>query len=73
MYRKIICSLSVSILTLSSMAFSHESDFITYDWLIDCARKTSYTDHIPHFRRLFNKMKVRGLLECGCGYSIAIR
>jgi hypothetical protein len=54
---------------LSSMAIGYESDFITYDWLINCAQNTSYTDHIPHFRRLFNTIKVRGLLECGCGYS----
>lgn len=54
---------------LSSIACGEESDFITYDWLVDCAKKTAYTDHIPHFRRLFNTIKVRGLLECGCGYS----
>jgi hypothetical protein len=42
---------------------------INYDWLIQCAKGTSYTDHIPHFRRLFNTMKVRTFLECGCGFS----
>lgn len=46
-----------------------ESDYITYDWLISTAVQTSYTDHIPHWRRLFNSMKVRGFLECGCGFS----
>lgn len=46
-----------------------ESDYITYDWLLNSAQTTSYSDHIPHFRRLFNTMKVRGFLECGLGYS----
>lgn len=46
-----------------------ESDFITYEWLISKAVETSYTDHIPHWRKLFNNMKVRGFLECGCGFS----
>ncbi len=48
-----------------------ESNFITYDWLITKAIETSYTDHIPHWRRLFNTMKIRGFLECGCGFSTA--
>lgn len=69
MQNKFIRILCLGFLALTSMAFSNESDFITYDWLIDCAKKTSYTDHIPHFRRLFNTIKIRGLLECGCGYS----
>ena len=56
-------------LLLMSAIYSKEADFITYEWLIDVAQKTAYTDHIPHFRRLFNTTKVRGLLECGCGYS----
>jgi hypothetical protein len=48
---------------------AHAADFITYDWLVDLGYRTGYTDHIPHFRRLFNTIKVRGFLECGCGYS----
>jgi hypothetical protein len=51
------------------MVFGDESDFITYEWLLECGKNTSYTDHISHFRRLFNTMKVRGFLECGCGFS----
>lgn len=50
-------------------AVCNECDFITYDWLTSYAQQTRYTDHIPHFRRLFNTIKVRGFLECGCGYS----
>lgn len=69
MLKNFICTVCLGFLGLSSIAFNNESDFITYDWLIDCAKNTSYTDHIPHFRRLFNTMKIRGLLECGCGYS----
>ncbi|HSX04015.1 MAG TPA: hypothetical protein VLG76_04740 [Rhabdochlamydiaceae bacterium] len=59
----------LSFLFLVSSLHSKQADYITYDWLIDVAKKTAYTDHIPHFRKLFNTMKVRGLLECGCGYS----
>lgn len=44
---------------------------INYDFLMDVARESAYTDHIPHWRRLFNTMKVRGFLECGCGFSTA--
>lgn len=69
MLKQLICAITLGILSLTSAAFSNAPDFITYDWLIDCAENTSYTDHIPHFRRLFNTIKVRGLLECGCGYS----
>lgn len=49
--------------------FGYERDSITYDWLISAAKNEAYADHIPHFRRLFNTIKVRGFLECGCGYS----
>lgn len=54
---------------LFSVAFGKKSDYITFEWLIDVAKTTAYTDHIPHFRRLFNVMKVRGFIECGCGFS----
>jgi hypothetical protein len=45
------------------------SDFVTYEWLTEQAEQTAYTDHIPHWRRLFNSTKVRGFIECGCGFS----
>jgi len=60
-----------SFLAVFSSVRGYQSDFITYDWLTSQAEATGYTDHIPHWRRLFNTMKVRGLLECGCGYSTA--
>lgn len=56
---------------ITSNAYGFQSDYITYDWLTNVGKTTSYTDHIPHWRRLFNTMKVRGFLECGCGYSTA--
>lgn len=57
--------------TCFSLALSAESPsaFITYDFLMKVALESSYTDHIPHWRRLFNTMHVRGFLECGCGFS----
>lgn len=49
----------------------YQSDFVTYEWLTSMASNSGYTDHIPHWRRLFNTKKIRGFLECGCGYSTA--
>lgn len=68
MFKK-IARYSVLCLTFFRMGYASETDFITYDWLVDLGKTTAYTDHIPHFRNLFNSMKVRGLLECGCGFS----
>ena len=68
MFRRII-QIGCLSLALIAEAYCGKSDFITYEWLIDTAQKTGYTDHIPHFRRLFNTLKVRGFLECGCGFS----
>lgn len=67
MWKKIL----FSALTCLSYIHAESSDYITYDWLLNVARETSYTDHIPHWRRLFNTTKVRGFLECGCGFSTA--
>lgn len=58
-----------SCLNLASTANGTTSDFITYKWLTEKTLDTPSTDYIPHWRRLFNTMKVRGFLECGCGFS----
>lgn len=55
--------------SLPSTIHSEQCDCITYDWLATVAKNTPYTDHIFHFRHLFNTMKVRGFLELGCGFS----
>lgn len=70
MFKKILILFLTSFIL---MAYSHGSpdDYITYEWLCDLGVKTGYTDHIPHWRRLFNTIKVRGFLECGCGFSTA--
>ncbi|MBA2727563.1 MAG: hypothetical protein H0U49_05250 [Parachlamydiaceae bacterium] len=60
-----------SFLAIALSATGYQSDFVDYDFLAQQAESSSYTDHIPHWRRLFNTMKVRGMLECGCGYSTA--
>lgn len=62
-------SIILTTMALFSAAHGLESDFITYEWLVSNAAETSYTDHIPHWRRLFNTMKVRGFIDCGCGFS----
>lgn len=68
MLRKTLLSL-LTYLTFASCAQGESSDYITYEWLMNLARETAYSDHIPHWRRLLNTMKIRGFLECGCGYS----
>lgn len=68
---KKIYPLTLSLLMLSTALVEGKSDFVTYEWLVSQAENHSYTDHIPHWRRLFNTTKVRGFLECGCGFSTA--
>jgi hypothetical protein len=56
-------------LFLFSQINAVEVEEITYEWLIDFGNTTSYTEHIPHFNQLFKTMKVRWMLECGCGFA----
>lgn len=70
MFKKLQTFIICSIFTTLSIN-AYQSDFINYERLTNMAGKTGYTDHIPHWRCLFNTMKVRGFLECGCGYSTA--
>lgn len=42
---------------------------ITIEYLQDMASRTGYTDHIPHFRKIFENYKVRDFLEFGLGFS----
>lgn len=60
------------IITLFCLLSSHnftakgvETDQITIEWLYN----NEGADYIPHMRRLFNKMKVRTLIQAGCNYS----
>lgn len=46
-----------------------DNDFMTYDWLISVGTQKYTMDYLPHFKFLFKNMKVRGMLEFGCGYS----
>lgn len=50
-----------------SSSESVEPNEITYEWLISHPEYS--TDHIPSWQCLFNTIKVRGFLECGCGMS----
>lgn len=70
MLKNVILSAASSFFfTLTSEVTSIESKDITYEWLTQDRTDSNYTDHIPHWRRLFNTMHVRTFLECGCGYS----
>lgn len=66
MLKKII-PLFLSYLVLFSPIQADKADFITYDWLISSDPDNS--DHLPHWRRLFQTLQVRGFLECGVGFS----
>lgn len=66
---KKILPLIFSFFTLISDMHGNQTDYITYDWLIENAIETGYGDHLPHWRRFFKTTKVRGFLECGIGFS----
>ena len=47
---------------------------ITYDWLVKNSVEHGYTDHIPHFKKLFELMfehylPTTNFFECGVGFS----
>jgi hypothetical protein len=42
---------------------------ITYDQLVEIGRQTGATDYVPHFRKIFDQMKVKTMLEFGYGLS----
>lgn len=48
---------------------STKAEDITYDFLVETGETTGYCDHIPVFKKIFETMKVRTLLEFGLGYS----
>jgi hypothetical protein len=70
MLKKTLITLLLSLI-LTSQSHGFQSDYITYEWLVNVGLKTGYTDHVPHWRRFFNTVKVRGFLECGLGFSTA--
>jgi len=42
---------------------------ITYEWLNTQSPTVAQADYLPHLRRLFHTMRVRGFLECGYSFS----
>ena len=42
---------------------------ITYEWLVKNGAETGYTEHVPVFKKIFKKTKVKNFLEFGMGYS----
>lgn len=45
------------------------ADEITEEWLVNSGAETGYTEHVRHFKRLFNNCQVRTFLEFGVGFS----
>ncbi len=53
----------------SATTWITNADEITEEWLVDIGAKTGYTEHVRHFKKIFNKMPVRTFLEFGVGFS----
>lgn len=72
---KMILTLLLSFLVLNPVfseagdSFIKKADDITYDWLVKYGDDTGLSDHVPHFRRIFDKYKARTFLEFGVGYA----
>lgn len=58
---KILCVL----LSFCVSAFSIDTQTLTYEWLF----MSNGADFIPHFQRLFNKMKVKTFIQTGSSYE----
>ena len=72
LFLSILCCLALLPYANCSETDSVTADSVTYDWLIEQIEKNTEghsTDHLPHWRRLFNTTKVQGFLECSCGLS----
>ena len=66
-------ALLLTLLLLATQPISAQevqnADEITYEWLVHYAQKTGSIDHIPHFRKIFNQLPVKTLMEFGMGYG----
>ncbi len=70
----VICTLfgyciDASASSLTSKTWINNADEITEEWLVDAGAESGYTEHIRHFKILFNSMSVRTFLEFGVGFS----
>lgn len=55
----------ISLFAYQSKSLAIEAEEITYEWLVEYEK----IDHVPHFRKIFNFVKVKTFLEFGLGYS----
>lgn len=70
MRKKVILILLVLMMNKAASAVHIKTaDDITYESLVQIGSDTAYTDHVPHFREIFKKLKVRTFLEFGVGFS----
>lgn len=63
------CGLFGVYLESSETTWITKADEITEDWLVTTGIETGYTEHIRHFKKLFEKTHVRTFLEFGVGFS----
>ena len=59
----------VALFFFGSLPAADTDAHITYEWLSTNPQTAPSTDYLPHLRRLFNTIEVRGFLECGCSFS----
>lgn len=57
------------IVLFGSLPAAQTDAHITYEWLSTDPQIAPSTDYLPHLRRLFNTIEIRGFLECGCSFS----
>jgi hypothetical protein len=66
---------AISALCLQSQLFGEErqvitkADQITYEWLVNQGNLAAYSDHVVHFKKIFELLKVKTFLEFGLGFS----
>ncbi|MBX7066656.1 MAG: hypothetical protein K1X28_05445 [Parachlamydiales bacterium] len=59
------------LIALTSTTYSaiKDVDDITYEFLIETGEKTGYCDHVYVFKKIFETIEVKTMLEFGVGYS----
>lgn len=65
----ITCTLLGLCLNAMATTWINHADEITEEWLFKTGAETGYTEHVRHFKKLFNKINVRTFLEFGVGFS----
>lgn len=69
LFSTLYLAFSINSVVADSNTQINNAEEITYDWLVNAGTRFGYTDHIPHFKKLFNAFNVRTFFEFGVGFS----